>query len=510
MPSAHQDKKELQRGALINFLGYGLKLANPLLLIVVAREYGADVLGDFLAIQALILVLTRALCFGLDKAVLWWVARETESNLKLGDQADENSIWSPVWSVFHLLAVFSTLISVGLFFGAESYLQWQQQSSGLTVVFQIMILGLIPAILTDILLHSLMGKKMMAPQVFIKETLVPVSMVGFAILFFFTKADNNGLAWGFLVAQWLGLIVSIYFFLKYWGFKFDLLRKNIHMPKALFQYALPLWISEVGNSFVQRMDIFALTYFVKSGVVGMPGAVGIYGIVAQFANAVRSIRRSFDPIVLAIVSGVSATKDKVRLAEGLNHAAFLVSATQLPIFAFFFCFGDWLLQIYGSEFVAGTHSIWILSFFWIINGTLGLCGVVVLGYGYSYFSLINVVLAIGIKSILLYFLIPIWGIEGAAFSVGAAYTIQGLAQFIQMRMVSGGYHFNLKSFVPLFWGVLGGVGSFGAFYLSQKLLLLDQFHVFHPHQIIAFTVFLIIYGLGMHKLYRREKQNDPA
>lgn len=494
--SSSQDKKDLHRGALTNFVGYGLKLANPLLLILVANEYGASALGDFLVIQAVLLLLTRFLALGLDKGVLWWVAKDE----------DQKQIATIFWTLF----LFGSLVSGGVFWSAQEYLQWKGGVGHLSEHFRIMLLGLLPALLTDILLHAIMGTKKMGAQVFIKETLVPISMVAMALLLFMLGFDAFGLAWAFSFSHWLGLLVTLVVFLKQFSFR-ALIPQTISFPNVvLWKYALPLWIAEVSNSFLQRMDIFALTFFVKTGVVPIPGAVGIYGIVVQFANAVRSIRRSFDPIVLAIVSNVGARKDSKRLSEGFSHATFLVTATQFPIFVFFFFFAEWLLGIYGVAFLQGVASIWVLSAFWVINGTLGLCGVVVLGLGYSYFSLINVWIAIAIKALCLWLLIPIWGLEGAAFAVGFAYTIQGLAQLWQMKVVSGGWNYHKKAFLPLWWGAIGVVIAYAIrIFLEDVSLPEVPVWSWWPvgmsrdilGSLIPFLAFVVVYVMGMGRLY---------
>lgn len=71
--------------------------------------------------------------------------------------------------------------------------------------------------------------------------------------------------------------------------------------------------AEIANTVLLRMDILAVA------ALGDPRLVGIYGAVLQFSNAIRQVRRSFDPIVVAISSRLALHPDAERLATGFSY-----------------------------------------------------------------------------------------------------------------------------------------------------------------------------------------------
>ena len=76
--SAERDARDLDRGLLVNLVGYVLKLGQPVLLIWVVRSYGAEGWGQYTISEAIVMVALRVILMGFDKTYLWWVPRMGE------------------------------------------------------------------------------------------------------------------------------------------------------------------------------------------------------------------------------------------------------------------------------------------------------------------------------------------------------------------------------------------------------------------------------------------------
>jgi hypothetical protein len=57
----------------------------------------------------------------------------------------------------------------------------------------------------------------------------------------------------------------------------------------------------------------------------------------------RTIRRAFDPNLIAVTARISKAHDSQRLAQALSYATQLVSLSQLPVFVFLLLFAGLLL-----------------------------------------------------------------------------------------------------------------------------------------------------------------------
>ena len=204
-------------------------------------------------------------------------------------------------------------------------------------------------------------------------------------------------------------------------------------------------------------------------------------------NSIRTIRRAFDPIVTAIFSGAQASDDEQRMGANFSYATTLVIGSQMPVFAFILLFTPWILPYIGAAYDAAILPIAIVCGFWLVNGALGLNGLILIGFGRSGLALINVLVAMGVLVPLLYVLVPNYGLEGAAVAVGIAYTVQNMIQACQARWLTGSWNYRSD----VLWILVISILSFGA--LGGTYLLAEPFGDV-TMRLSAFGVFLFVSG----------------
>ena len=74
----------------------------------------------------------------------------------------------------------------------------------------------------------------------------------------------------------------------------------------------------------------------------------------------------------------------------------------------------------------------------------------------------NVLIAIGTLIPLLYLWVPTTGLEGAAYAVGTAYTVQNLIQVLQVRHLTGRWHYR----ADVAWIILISIVAFASLEVS--------------------------------------------
>ena len=113
LPSAAQadeiqrDAADLRRSMRITLWSYVLRIATPVLLIIVIRLYGAGPYGVFAVVTAILTFLMRVTLLGLDKGLLWWLPRQPPGHPRagLGAVLALTSITSSVAAVVVALAL---------------------------------------------------------------------------------------------------------------------------------------------------------------------------------------------------------------------------------------------------------------------------------------------------------------------------------------------------------------------------------------------------------------------
>ena len=462
-----RDARDLRRGGRINVLGYALRLAYPLLTGVTVALYGRHEFGLFVTAQAALLVTLRVCLAGLDKAVLWWVPRQPAGEERRG--LGGALLW--------VLAGSTLAAAVVGTFGAPWLAAWSGDPAA-AAPLRWMAVGLVPMALMELLVHACLGRRRLEAQVFVKEGLGAVALPAAAALLYLAGVREGGLAWSFVLSNLAALAGAAWLFRRCFPAAPPACRRWA-VPSPLVRYALPMGLMETLNSALLRLDVLVLAALTD------PGTVGVWGVVVQLGNAVRSVRAAFDPLVLAIVSQINVRPDATRLRAAFSRATGLVLATQAPIYAFLIAFVPWLLPLLGEGYAAATTPVLVLCAFWVIHGAFGLHGLIVLGYGRSGLAAANVAVTLVAEGLLLLLLVPPFGLVGAAAAVGLAFTAQNALWTWQARRLTGDWPYDARlrpllaalaaaaGAMALAWLVawpagetVARVGAFGAFLLT--------------------------------------------
>jgi O-antigen/teichoic acid export membrane protein len=420
-----QDARELRRGVLVNYLGYALKVGMPVLLALVTRAYGAEQWGKFVSSQAMVVIVVRLCLVGLDKGLLWAIPARDADTMLVG-----------VGPALRWVGLNALAASLVLWFGVALL---PLGDSAEPETLRVCALGILPFALSELLLHAAMGQRRMELQVAVRETLNPLLQVGVAYAWFQLGGRGQGLAWSFVVSHYVGMIVAWLGFRRMFrGFAWPR-GEGWRLPRPLLRYSAPMALADTTNSLLLRLDTIVLTALTD------PVTVGVWGIVGQFANALRQLRRAYDPMVTAITARIAVRPDPQRLSETFSYAAQMVSLTQLPVFAALALSADLILPFYGPDFVRGTQAMIVLSGFFLVSGGAGLSGLVVSGFGRSGLTLFNVLLSFALQLGLLLGLVPLWGLTGGAVAVGASMLLVNFVQLAEMRMITGAFHYTRRT-----------------------------------------------------------------
>ena len=469
MSDTESDRRDLQRGVIVNVLGSVIRALNPLLLVLIIRLYGAEAFGTFGILEGVVLVCVRVSLMGLDKGMLWWVAQQDSGNDRLG-----------LRPILVAVAITSTLIAlIVATAGAPLIVAWKS-TEGAALELRLMAAAIIPMALTEVLLHVALAKRRLEAQVITRDLVVALVFVGAGLGFAIGGTSNIGLPLALVLANSLGLIAAaIAAAIVLRGGSWP---EKDRFPRKVLRYAFPLWIAEVANTFIHRVDTFIL------GGLTDAATVGVYEAARRLARAILMIRRSFDPIVLAIMSS-SGLRDLPRLSNALSHATSLVLATQTPVFLFLFLWMSWLIPVLGPDYAgAGTPAL-ILTGFFVITGALGFNGLVLLGAARGDLTLYNTLGSLAAQAILLWLLVPHYGILGAAFVHGLTLAGTTVVQLVQVRWLAGRWLYKAEVGRAL---TICAVATLAAATIALAIPLPDL-----PGRITATVVMVAVIAAGM-------------
>ncbi len=216
----------------------------------------------------------------------------------------------------------------------------------------------------------------------------------------------------------------------------------------LLQRHLPLSVKEVSPSYEIRAWIRSALPLLFIGGIGsinqytdilMLGAfkgaedVGIYMAATRGAFLIGFMLGIVNTVIAPTISNLYAEGDMKRLQLVVTKSARFALLFSLPLVLGFIIFGKNFLLLFGPEFLRGTISLVILSVGQLVNVAAGSVGLILIMTGHEEDTLKGLVVATIANIILNIFLIPFWGLEGAAIASGVSMIIWNILLGIRVH-----------------------------------------------------------------------------
>ncbi|MCL2100845.1 MAG: polysaccharide biosynthesis C-terminal domain-containing protein [Fibromonadales bacterium] len=400
------DKRFLFKSTLYNFLGTALKVAAPVFTIILARIFGKEAFGIFIGMQLWMLTLSRVAVFGLDKGLNWFLPQNNVNNRPLHLGFNESLNRSVIISVIIFAALFMCAI-----FGLHKYSESLATLS--STELSIYALSIIPWAALHIFGGTAEGIRKPQYRMFITDCSVYAFAPLVSIAFYFASIPY-ALPAGLLIANVLGCLIYI----PLLPFSLKISRNKI--PKELLIYSIPRGFSEVVATFLMRVDVWMVLLLLG------PGEAGVYAVMVTISNGLRTIRQSYTPILLPVIAGMNKERLNTDLKPVFSYCVNMVTLIQLAIGFFIVLFPEQVLMLAGKDFIVQPETLGILLFAHLFGGFFLLTGAVLNGIGKSLYTLKMDLASLSVAFLVNYFLIPVWGLPGAALSTLAFILLQSI------------------------------------------------------------------------------------
>jgi O-antigen/teichoic acid export membrane protein len=404
------DKKFLLKSTIYNFLGNALKAVAPVLMFVLAGIFGPEEFGIFISAQFGIFTLSRAAVHGLDRGLHWFLPQNGVNNRPLHSGFNESLKRTFLASI----AIFAVLLACNAF-GLQKYSKSlvSLSSAGLFLYA----LALVPLAILHIFGGAAEGMRKPQYKIFVTDCATYALAPLISIALHFAKVPN-ALPAGFLIANIIGCFIYMPLIKKILPFSLKFLKNKI--PRELLIYSIPRGFSDVIGSLLLRVDMWLVLFLLG------PGEGGVYGLMVIISTALRTIQQSYGPILLPVVAGMSKERLGTDLKPVFSYCVNMVTLIQLVIGFFIVLFPDKILMIAGKDFVVQPETLGILMFSHLFGGFFQLSGTVLNGIGKSLYTLKMDIASLCVAFFVSYFLIPIFGLPGAALSTLAYVLLQSV------------------------------------------------------------------------------------
>ena len=408
---------QVAKGAGIAFIGYGVRIVagfcfNILLGRLGPRAYGLYALG--VSVTSVVRPISS---LGLDMGItrLGAVYRGEGNRARVKGVILSSLGLSLVSRIFFSAVVFSLagIISEHLF-----------DKPDLTHVLKIFALMLPFSIFTGVATAVARSFRRIDYEqaVVICQALLNLALVGLAFLLGFRLVE---VMYGLLMAGVLGSGIGFYFLWKTFPEIVSRLRPAYEIRRLLL-ISLPMAFVAVAYVLLNYVDRLMLGYFSATKDVGIYNAASFFA--AQMLLFINAINPIFSPIVADLHN-----KERYPEIESLYKTVtrWILIAT-LPLFLLFLFFPTHIMDIFGAEYEVGSVALTILSVAFLIGAGTGPGGQILHMTGKQNIDALNSVVLIVVNVLLNRWLIPAYGILGAAIATTTGLVLLHTARFLEV------------------------------------------------------------------------------
>ena len=468
--------QKIAKESIISFSGifYG-SINRYLYSALLARWVGPEYLGIYSMANAIMLISEVLSKMGMETGVMRFVSR-------LDPDKDNDKISEIIASAIKMCAFFSLFFMIMLI-SCSSYivsniLSEQSLMVSVLIVFAISIpfnaSTLVAAAATQG--YKKLKYKSIVTQ-FINPTILLVSMI---ICYWFFSPES-ALMFPMLITGIVGCI-AMFQPLKYLsGIKPQQIIKT-KFNYDLLNFSYPFMFVIILQTFMHWMDILMLGYFTNASTVGL------YHPAARTAGLLQALLISFISIYAPMISQFHSEKNILKMNQTYKMVSRWLLVFSIPISIMFILFPENILSLFGKEYISSANVLIILTISTLLQAIFGAASPTLGMSGFTRLVLINTCVAFILNLGLNYTLIPLYGINGAAYATLITLTIVGFIRATQVRIFLKMNLFSIKMLKPFAAGIV-------TYFFTINLKPVLENYSFFAELMIALPCSMLIYGI---------------
>ncbi|MGW8482197.1 hypothetical protein ACWGJP_03620 [Microbacterium sp. NPDC055903] len=454
--ASETSRGEFARGSALSFVGAAISAVMGLVLIIVLGQLLGDA-GSGVVLQA-IGVFTIALAvsrLGMDSASVWILPR------LLDDRRD--MIRPTGWFMVIVSGLGGVVAALVLLLGAQLM---EASSPGDPVADAVRAVApFLPlASMFQTAVSSMRALGSVSAFVFVGNIPLPTVRPLVVAIAVGVGAGLSGvaIAWALPFVPLLAIaLVVLALQLRRHGTRASrgFLRSDI--PKATAGYAVP----RIFAASVEQLLLWLAVVVI--GFLAGPAAAGVYGAASRFVSSGFIIDTALRVVFSPTFSRLMHRGDHEELQAVYRTATIWLVLFSTPVYLLLAAFAPVALSLVGEAFIEGDAVIILMSVGAIVTFLAGNIQSLLLMSGRSSLAAMNKAIAVAVNIALIYLLVPIWGIAGAAAAWAIAFSLDAALATIEVRYVLKLRISPAASFYPLLVAVL----TIGVPAVAARLLL---------------------------------------
>ena len=407
--------------------------------LAAARLLGADALGIYALVVAVVQIGEVLATGGLDAGLLRFVNLKDDGEQKLIIASAMKRAALSAIAVAVLIVLLSGSIAGAMHGGRLLRLALCSAAAAIPLSVVTLMAG-----------HAVQAFRKLMPKVVASQMIAPVVLLVTMVALRFGSGVDAALLVPFVPSALLALLWIWPRFGRTTGVGISDVLRAPGTERAMSAFAMPLLAISLFSMLSHWIDIVML------GFLTDPHTVGIYQPAARTAGLLRSVLLAFSGIAAPMIAGYHGKQDTLAI-RGLYDMVtrWVLTIVMLPALILGLFPGE-VLSVFGRGFGDGSSAMVMLAASALLQAWFGLGGTVLAMSGGERLSLLNQAAALVLQVILHLLLIPLFGLNGAALSTLVVTLLLTAVRMFELYRLLGIPPLSVKIWKPLTAGVLAG------------------------------------------------------
>ena len=407
---------------------------------LLARWVGAEFLGIYSLANAIMLISEVVAKMGLETGVMRFVSR-------LNPELDQEKIQKIIASALKMTTIFSLVIMVALIISSGAIVKNILNEPPLLKLVIIIFAIAIPFnALTLVSAFATQGFKRLKYKILVTQFLNPTLLLTTMVICYWFISAESALMAPMLITGIIGFFVMLGVLKKVTGVSNNQIMKA-KVDTSLLNFSYPLMFVTILQTFMHWMDILMLGYFTDATTVGL------YHPAARTAGLLQALLLSFISIYAPMMAQFHREGDRKKMDDTYKLVSRWLLMCAIPISAIFIIFPGKVMLLFGPEYLPSAKILVILTGATFIQAIFGAAGPTLSMSGHTKLVLWNTIGAFALNFGLNIFLIPNYGIIGAAIATLTSLIVVGFARTIEVSVILKMNFFDRKVIKPIFAGI---------------------------------------------------------
>jgi len=299
-------------------------------------------------------------------------------------------------------------VSLFLFFGSDVIANLLFHKSYYSSYIQYVSFVLVLFAITCVNEQTFRGMKQILLFAFFQRTAkMLIAVILFIVFYYFLNIKDNVAVYSYMVGLVLIFIASTYIL-------FNKLKsgkaKDLFPSSYILRSSIPMMMSSSVLLLMSWTDTLMIGSFLGEF------EVGVYNVAIKVALLTSFTLNAINSISAPKLSETYNSNNMIEFNTVVTQTTKTIFYSTLPMIGLIFFFPDFLLNFFGKEFLIAKSTLLILAFSQVINSMSGSVGIILNMTGKEKVFRNILFFALAINIVLNLFLIPIYGIEGAAIA----------------------------------------------------------------------------------------------